>query len=188
MDEFSGARGIEAAASAPTFFFRDLFGGEAWGATNPIGLGVMRLSLRWLSPRFLSIHADIAAELILVVGDDETFPLRQLLSVQQLCWTYRYELVGRFAFDLFGSVFAQEFAADRYRRLITGRRFDALLSDEAVSKAFHRSRRWIRYCTIVPSTAKQGRSPRSSPFLQLADTALGDLAYAVNRTDYFLFA
>src|SRR5882672_7801512 len=33
-----------------------------------------------------------------VLGDDETFPLRQPLGVQQPCWTYRFEveLTGRF--------------------------------------------------------------------------------------------
>jgi hypothetical protein len=85
-------------------------------------------------------------------------------------------------------VFAKEFSADRYRRLIAGRWFDALLPDEAVSKAFHCRRRWIRCCAIGPCAAKQRRSPRSSPLLQLADNALGDIAYGVNRADHLLFA
>jgi hypothetical protein len=68
-----------------------------------------------------------------IIGDDEAFPLRQLLGVQQLCWTYRFgvELTGCFTVGLFGGVFAKEFAADRYRCLIAGRWFDALLPDEA---------------------------------------------------------
>src|SRR3984885_250254 len=108
-----------------------------------------------------------------IIGDDETFPLRQLLGVQQLCWTYRFgvELTGRFTVGFFRRVFAKEFAADRYRRVIAGRWFDALLPDEAVSKAFHRWRRWIGSCAIATRAAKQKRSPRGSPLLQLADNA-----------------
>ena len=38
----------------------------AWGSTDPTGLlEVLRLSLRRFLPRFVSIHADIAAELVL---------------------------------------------------------------------------------------------------------------------------
>src|SRR6267143_1708660 len=124
-----------------------------------------------------------------IIGDDETFPLRQLPGVQQLCWTYRFgvELTDRFAVGLFRRVFAKEFATDRYRRLIAGRWFDALLPDEAVSKAFHRRRRWIRSCAIAPCAAKQRRSPRGSILLQLVDNALGNIAYGVNRADHLLF-
>jgi hypothetical protein len=59
--------------------------------------------------------------------DDETFPQRQLLGVQQLCWTYRLgvELTGDFIAGLFRRVFAKEFAKDRYRHLIAGRWSDA---------------------------------------------------------------
>src|SRR5450631_1167585 len=124
------------------------------------------------------------------IGDDEAFPLRQLLGVQRLCWAYRFgvELPSRFTLGILGCVFAKELTADRYRRLVAGRWLDALLSDEAVSKAFHRRCRWIRSCAIAPCAAKQRRSPRSSPLLQLADNALGDIAYGVNRADHLLFA
>src|SRR5712664_736299 len=113
----------------------------------------------------------------------------KLLGVQQLCWTYRFgvELTGRFTVGLFRGVFAKEFATDRYRRLIAKRWFDAFLPDEAVSKAFHRRRRWIRSCTIAPCATKQGRSSRDSTLLQLADNALSDFAHGVNRTDHLLF-
>src|ERR1700688_3451994 len=48
------------------FRFRDTFGGAAWGATEPTGmLEVLHLSLRRFLTRFVSIHADIAAELVL---------------------------------------------------------------------------------------------------------------------------
>ena len=67
-------------------------------------------------------------------------------------------------------------------------RFDALLPDEAVSKAFHCRRRWIRRCAIVPCTTKQGRHPRGSTLFQLVDNALGNIAYGVNRADHLLFA
>jgi hypothetical protein len=45
-----------------------------------------------------------------IIGDDKTFPLRQLLGVQQLCWTYRFgvELTGRFTVGLFRRVFAKD--------------------------------------------------------------------------------
>ena len=125
-----------------------------------------------------------------IIGDDETFSLRQLLGVQQLCWTYRFgvELTSRFNVGFFGCVFAKEFAADRYRRFIAGRWFDALLPNEAVSKAFHRRRRWTRCCAIAHCAAKQRGSPRGSPLLQFADNALSDIAYGVNRADHLLFA
>jgi len=80
-------------------------------------------------------------------------------------------------------MFAKEFSADRYRHLIAGRWFDALLPDEAVGKASHRSRWWIRCCAMAPCAAKQRKSPRGSTLLQLTDNALSDIAYGVNRAD-----
>ena len=47
------------------FFFREIFGDAAWGATDPTDrLDVLRLSLRRFLPRFVKIHADIAAVLV----------------------------------------------------------------------------------------------------------------------------
>ena len=125
-----------------------------------------------------------------IIGDDETLPLRQLLGVQQLCCTYRFEaeLTGRFTAGLFRRMFAKEFATDRYRRLIAGRWFDSLLPDKAVSKASHRRCRWIRCCAIAPCAAKLGWHSRGSPLRQLVDNALSDIAYGVNRADHLLLA
>jgi threonine dehydrogenase-like Zn-dependent dehydrogenase len=69
-----------------------------------------------------------------IIGNNEAFPLRQLLGVQQLCRTYRFgvELTRCFTVGLFRRVFAEKLAADRYRRLIAGRWFDALLPNEAL--------------------------------------------------------
>src|SRR6202166_2856842 len=64
------------------FRFRDTFGGAAWGATEPTGmLEVLRLSLRRFLPRFASIHADIATELVLASsGMIRPFPCASFLA------------------------------------------------------------------------------------------------------------
>ena len=75
-----------------------------------------------------------------IIWDDDAFPLRDLLGVQQLCRTYRLrvEFPSRFTIGCLGRVFAEKFAADRYRRLIAGRWLDALLPARAVGKPLHR--------------------------------------------------
>ena len=59
-----------------------------------------------------------------LLGNDDAFPLRNPLGVQQLCRTWRFgvELSRRFTFGFLGSVFVEKFSADRYRHLVTGRR------------------------------------------------------------------
>src|SRR5437016_4568302 len=73
------------------------------------------------------------------------------------------------------------------RRLVAGRRLDALLPGKAVGKALHRRRR--RKCSGADAdrSVKQGRSGGGA-FLELADDALGDTAHCVNRTDHLLLA
>jgi hypothetical protein len=79
-------------------------------------------------------------------------------------------------------------AADRDRRLVAGRRLDALLPNEAVGKALH-CRRWrISSGVFANCSAKQGRSSGGGALLQFADNALGDIAHGVNRADHFLLA
>jgi hypothetical protein len=48
-------------------------------------------------------------------------------------------------------------AADRYRRLVAGRRLDALLPGETVGKALHRRRWRIPSGVFANCSAKQGR-------------------------------
>src|SRR5271169_5824678 len=79
-----------------------------------------------------------------LLGNDDAFPLRDLLGVQHLRRAYRFRVeLTRFTLGFLERVFVEKFSADRYRRLIAGRRLDALLSGEAVGKALHRGRRWI---------------------------------------------
>jgi hypothetical protein len=49
-----------------------------------------------------------------IIRDDETFPLRDLPGVQQLCRTHRFwvEFPSRFTIGFFGRVFAEKLAAD----------------------------------------------------------------------------
>src|SRR6266849_710782 len=58
-----------------------------------------------------------------LVGNDEAFPLRDLLGVQQLGRTdqFGFELPSRFTVGFLGRVFAEELAADRDRRFVAGR-------------------------------------------------------------------
>src|ERR1700682_3774575 len=86
-----------------------------------------------------------------IIRDNDAFPLRDLLGVQQLCRTHRFwvEFPSRFTIGFLGRVFAEKFAADRYRRLITGRWLDALLPAKAVGKALHRWRWWICACAVA---------------------------------------
>ena len=64
-----------------------------------------------------------------ILRNDDAFSLRDLLGVQHLCRAYRFgvELPRRFTLGFLGRVFVEEFAADRYRRSVAGRRLDALL-------------------------------------------------------------
>ncbi len=52
-----------------------------------------------------------------LVGNDDAFPLRNLISVQHLCRTYRFgvELPRRFTVGFLWCMFVEKFAADRYR-------------------------------------------------------------------------
>src|SRR5271169_2309748 len=63
-----------------------------------------------------------------LLGNHDAFPPGNLLSVQHLCRTYRFrfELPRRFTLSLLWRVFAEKFSTDRYRRLVAGRRLDAL--------------------------------------------------------------
>ena len=99
-----------------------------------------------------------------------------------------FELPQRFTLDLIGRVFAEKFSADRYRRIVAGRRLDALLPDEAVGKALHRRRRPKCPGAVAGRSPKQGRPAGGAAFLEPADDALGDIAHCVNRTDHLLLA
>ena len=125
-----------------------------------------------------------------LLGNDDAFPLRDLLGVQHLCRAYRFEveLPQRFTLGFLGRVFAEKFSADRYRRLVARRRLDALLPGETVGKALHRRRRRKRPVAVADRRAKQGRPAGGAAFLELADDALGDIAHCVNRTDHLLLA
>ena len=106
----------------------------------------MRLRLRRLLSRFESIHADIAAELALASsGMTRPFPCAIFLAYSN--WAgltgLGSMLPSRFTVGFLRCVFVEELAADRDRRLVAGRRLDALLPDEAVGKALHRRRWWI---------------------------------------------
>src|SRR4030081_1845271 len=116
-----------------------------------------------------------------LVGNDEAFPLCDLLGVQQLGRTDRFgfKLPRRFAVGFLGSVFAEELAADRDRRFVAGRRLDALLADEAVGKALHRRRWRIRCGAVTDSSTKQGGPSAGGAVLELANDALGDIAHGV---------
>ena len=85
-------------------------------------------------------------------------------------------------------MFVEKFAADRYRRLVAGRRLDALLPGEAVGKALHRRRRRKRFGTVADRRAQQGRPAGGAAFLEPADDALGNIAHCVNRADHLLLA
>ena len=151
----------------------------------------MRPRLRRFVPRFESIHAGHGSRVGLgLVGNDDAFPLRNLLGVQHLCRTYRFGfmLPSRFTVGFLGRVFVEKCAADRYRRLVAGRRLDALLPGEAVGKALHRRRWRIPSGVFANCSAKQGRPSGGGALLQLADDALGDIAHGVNRTDHLLLA
>src|SRR6267142_4324819 len=65
-----------------TCCFRDISGGAARGATDPTGLlEVLRLSLRRFLTRLVSIHTDIAAELVLASsGMTSPFPCASFLA------------------------------------------------------------------------------------------------------------
>src|SRR6202040_3569999 len=75
-----------------------------------------------------------------LLGNDDAFPLRDLLSVQNLCRAYRFrgERPRRFTLGFLGRVFVEKFLADRYRRLVARRRLAVLLTAETVGKALHR--------------------------------------------------
>src|ERR1700729_3666855 len=124
-----------------------------------------------------------------LLGNDDAFPLRDLLGVQHLCRAYRFGVESqRFTLGFLRRVFAEKFSADRYRRLVAGRRLDALLPDETVGKALHRRRRRERSGAVTRRSAKQGRFAAGATFLQLIDDALGDVAHCVNRADHLLLA
>src|SRR5262245_60799692 len=77
-----------------------------------------------------------------------------------------------FTVGFLGRVFVEEFAADRDRGLVAGRRLDALLADEAVGKPLH-GRRWrIRCRAVTGRSTKQGRPSGGGAVLQPADDAL----------------
>src|SRR6202040_3640527 len=109
-----------------------------------------------------------------LLGNDDAFPLRDLLGVQHLCRAYRFgdELSQRFSLGFLGRVFAEKFSADRYRRFVAERRLDALLPDEAVGKALHRRRRWKRSGAVPARGPQQGGPAGGAAFLELADDAL----------------
>jgi uncharacterized membrane protein len=79
---------------------------------------------------------------------------------------YRFgmELPRRFTLGFLRRVFVEKFSADRYRRLVAGRRFDALLPDEAIGKALHRRRRRTRPVAVDDCGTKQGRSAGAAAF------------------------
>src|SRR5476651_1105553 len=83
-------------------------------------LAVFRASVR-VNPRRHGSRVGLG-----LVGNDDAFPLRNLLGVQHLCRTYRFgaELPSRFTVSFLGRMFIEKFAADRYRRLVAGRRLD----------------------------------------------------------------
>jgi hypothetical protein len=117
--------GIYSGAPFPDFG-RARAGGAARGVADPTDLlEVLHLSLRRFLPRFVSIHADIAAELVFASsGMMRPFPC-------------------------LGRVFAEKFAADRYRRLVAGRWLDALLPAKTVGKALHRWSWRICACAVA---------------------------------------
>src|SRR6266851_9655112 len=90
-------------------------------------------------PRFESIHADIAAELVFASsGMMMPFPCAIFLAYNDCAGlTHRFwvEFPSGFTIGCLGRVFAEKFAADRYRRLVAGRWLDALLPAKAVGKA-----------------------------------------------------
>jgi hypothetical protein len=51
------------------------------------------------------------------VGNDDAFPLRNLLGVQHLCRTYRFggDFPSRFTVSFLGGMLVEKCAADRYR-------------------------------------------------------------------------
>src|SRR5450756_563285 len=125
-----------------------------------------------------------------LVGNDDAFPLRDLLGVQHLCRTYRFggDLPSRFTASFLGRMLVEKCAADRYRHLVAGRGLDALVPDEAVGKAPHRRCWRISSGVFANCGAKQGRSSGGGALLQFADDALGDIAHGVDRTDHLLLA
>jgi hypothetical protein len=120
-----------------------------------------------------------------MLGDDEAFPLRDLLGVQQLGRTdrFRCRLPGCFIVGFFRRVFAEELAADRDRRLVAGRRLDALLADEALGKALHRGRWRIGGGAVAGCRTKRGKPSGGGALLELADDSQGDIAYGIDRPD-----
>src|SRR5450759_6019015 len=64
-----------------------------------------------------------------LVGNDDAFPLRNLLGVQHLSRTYRFrgDLSSLFTVGFLESMFIEKFSADRYRRFVAGGRLDSLL-------------------------------------------------------------
>jgi hypothetical protein len=125
-------------------------------------------------------------------GNNETFSLRDLTRVQQLCRTCRFGFVlpSPLTVRFLGCVLAEKFTANRDRRLIPDRRLDALLAGEAVGEPLHRRCRRIRYATVADSAqgTKQVGFSGGGALLELADDALGDVAYGVYCADHFLLA
>ena len=102
-------------------------------------------------------------------GNDEAFPLRDLLGVQQLGQTDRFgfELPSRFTVGFLGCVLVEELASDRDRRFVAGRRLDALLADETIGKTLHRRRWWICCGAFTDCSTNQGNPSRGSAIRQL---------------------
>ena len=119
----------------------------------------MRLRLRRFALRFESIHADMAAELAFASSGMTTpFPSAIFLAYN-ICaglTGLEFELPGRFTLGFLGRVFVEKFSADRNRRLVAGRRLDALLPNDTIGKALHR-RRWRKHSgAVADRSAKQG--------------------------------
>src|SRR6202140_3471575 len=87
-----------------------------------------------------------------------------------------------------GCVLLEKRAADRYRRLVAGRRFDAVLPGEAVGEAPHRRRGGICCSAAADRSTKQGMSSDSGAFHEPADDALGDITHGVDCADHLLLA
>jgi len=66
-------------------------------------------------------------------------------------------LLSRFTLAFLGRVFVEELAAGRDGRFVAGRRLDALLPDEAVGKALHRVRWWVRWGAVAGCGTEQWR-------------------------------
>src|SRR6516162_162430 len=122
------------------------------------------------------------------LGNDDAFPLRDFLGIQHLCRAYGFSAPSCFTLGFLGCVFFEKRAAYRYRRFVAVRGFDALLPGEAVGKALHRRRGWIRGGAVAARSAKEGKPASGGAVLQLADDAPGDIAHGVDRTDHLLLA